>query len=301
MSGGTAHPPRRPQCVCPWCSAAAEWKDGRLHDDPLGVGARDDARARLPHRRPARRLARPTPTRRRCGAPRPRRCARGSPGPRRTARSRSTSSCGAWTEDVLPFMSRVRAPALLRLHPRQRHLARRARRLHRERGEHLRGLAGWRRPARARSSSRCSAGSRTGSATRRRRGGMLVSGGSAANMTALACAREALVGAMTRRPRRLRLRPGALVARARRRASSASGPSRCACCRSTTASGSRPATLAARDRGRRARRPPAALRLRQRRQRRTPARSIRCRSSPRSAASTASGCTSTPPTAGSPR
>ena len=46
--------------------------------------------------------------------------------------------------------------------------------------------------------------------------GLLVSGGSAANLTALACAREAHVGVDVRRPRRLRLRPGALVDRASR-------------------------------------------------------------------------------------
>ena len=45
--------------------------------------------------------------------------------------------------------------------------------------------------------------------------GVLVSGGSAANMTALACAREALLGADDRPGRRLRVRPGALVAGAR--------------------------------------------------------------------------------------
>ena len=46
-------------------------------------------------------------------------------------------------------------------------------------------------------------------------GGSLVSGGSAANMTALACAREALRRADAGRPRALRLRPGALLGRAR--------------------------------------------------------------------------------------
>ena len=44
---------------------------------------------------------------------------------------------------------------------------------------------------------------------------MLVSGGSAANLTALACAREARVGAMDEQRRRLHVRPDALVAGAR--------------------------------------------------------------------------------------
>ena len=47
-------------------------------------------------------------------------------------------------------------------------------------------------------------------------GGSLVTGGSAANLTALVCAREARRPVAKRRPRRLRLRPGALVDRTRR-------------------------------------------------------------------------------------
>ena len=46
--------------------------------------------------------------------------------------------------------------------------------------------------------------------------GVLVSGGSAANLTAMACAREALVGAMSGDARRLRLRAGPLLAGAGR-------------------------------------------------------------------------------------
>ena len=75
--------------------------------------------------------------------------------------------------------------------------------------------------------------------------GVLVCGGSAANMTALACAREALLGAMSRptwsptcptRPTpRWRARPGC----------SASGPTRCACCRSDERFRMRPRRCAA--------------------------------------------------------
>ena len=46
--------------------------------------------------------------------------------------------------------------------------------------------------------------------------GVLVSGGSAANLTALACAREARIGPMDEKRRRLHVRPDALVRRARR-------------------------------------------------------------------------------------
>ena len=55
------------------------------------------------------------------------------------------------------------------------------------------------RPGRASSSSSSSTGSRSGSATRRRPAACSPRGGSAANMTALACARESLVGAMSGR------------------------------------------------------------------------------------------------------
>ena len=130
--------------------------------------------------------------------------------------------------------------------------------------------------------------------------GILVSGGSAANMTALACARESLVGADVRRPRRLRLRPGALLARA--------GGSR-------PRLPTRPGARAARRRGlhgsspaRSPRRskptgPPAAGRSS------SPSSGGSTSTgaidplprSPRSAASAARGCTSTPPTAASRR
>jgi aromatic-L-amino-acid decarboxylase len=66
--------------------------------------------------------------------------------------------------------------------------------------------------------------------------GLLVSGGSAANMTAVACARETLLGAMSDQvvayvsDQAIRHWPGP-------RASSASGPTRCAYCRSTNATG----------------------------------------------------------------
>ena len=97
-------------------------------------------------------------------------------------------------------------------------------------------------------------GSRTGSAIRPRRRASLVTGGSAANLTALACARETLVGSMRDDLVDLRLRPGALVARAggpKHMASSrtGSGP---AGGRGTCASS--PSTARRRDRGRRGRR-----------------------------------------------
>ena len=58
---------------------------------------------------------------------------------------------------------------------------------------------GWRPPARRSSSCRCSTGSATGSGCPDTAGGTLLSGGSAANMTALAVARESLVGGMNER------------------------------------------------------------------------------------------------------
>ena len=85
--------------------------------------------------------------------------------------------------------------------------------------------------------------------------GILVGGGSAANLTALACARETLVGADVRRRRRLRLRPGALVARRAPRACSAFAPTSCACCRSDAGFRLDPRSARRRDRRRRARRP----------------------------------------------
>ena len=89
---------------------------------------------------------------------------------------------------------------------------------------------------------------------------------------------------MTDRRRRLRLRPGALVDRARRPRCSASAPTRCACCRPTRDYRLRAEALAeAIDADVRAGRAPA-VRRRPRRVRRTPARSTRSPSWPASAA-----------------
>ena len=92
--------------------------------------------------------------------------------------------------------------------------------------QRLRRLAGWSPRARARSSCRCSTGSRSGSATRRRAAGILLERRVGREHDgARVRARDARRGD-ARRPRRLRLRPGALLARRAPRARSASGPTR---------------------------------------------------------------------------
>ena len=99
--------------------------------------------------------------------------------------------------------------------PACRTFAGRARRLHRVGAQHLRRAldgGGGPEPARA---GRARLVQGVDRLSGRRRRACCVSGGSAANMTALACAREALLGPMTRPRRRLRLRPGALVDRPR--------------------------------------------------------------------------------------
>ena len=138
----------------------------------------------------------------------------------------------------------LRAPALLRLRPVRRHVARRARRLRRERVQRLRGLVagvGGADAARARG-ARLVQGldrlpGRGGGLARHRRLGR------EPDRDRLR-ARGARRGD-ARRPRRLRLRPGALLDRSRGARCSASGPTSCACCRSTTSCASSPATLAA--------------------------------------------------------
>ena len=130
--------------------------------------------------------------------------------------------------------------------------------------------------------------------------GILVSGGSAANMTALACAREALLGAMSdelvayvsdqahssmaRAARILGFRPDQLRV--------LPSDDRSRLCPDVLAARWTPTS------------PPACPPLfvrRGRRARPTPAPSTRSRSWRRSAASAASGCTSTAPTAASRR
>ena len=114
--------------------------------------------------------------------------------------------------------------------------------------------------------------------------GILVSGGSAANMTALACARESLVGPMS----------DDLVAYVPDQAhSSVARAARVLGFRPSqvrvlpVGEGFRldPATLRGAIESDRGRRPPAAVRLASAAAARAPARSIRCRRSPRSAAS----------------
>ena len=130
-----------------------------------------------------------------------------------------------------PVREPLGSPPLLRVRPVRRHVARRARRLRRERVQRLRGLVDGIGRAERSSSSRSSAGSRTGSATRPRPAARSSTGGSAANLTALVCAREARAGvdaattssstSPTRRTRRsharahprLPTRPGARASR----------------------------------------------------------------------------------------
>ena len=114
------------------------------------------------------------------------------------------------------------------------------------------------------------------------------------NLTALACARETPRRPDARRPRALRLRPGALVGRPRGADARLPARARCACCRSTRRSAStrqrsRAAMEADVAAAADARSSSSASGGRDEHRRGRPA----CRSSPRSAASTACGCTST--------
>ena len=140
-----------------------------------------------------------------------------APGDARRRRSRP-SSTRSWTgleRDVLPFVARHQPSRVPRVHPGRGHVARGARRSDRERAQRGHLLVARARRARARSSSWCSTGFARGSAIRRAAAGVLVSGGSAANLTALACAREARIGADGRAGGRLHVGPDPLVARAR--------------------------------------------------------------------------------------
>ena len=101
------------------------------------------------------------------------------------------------------------------------------------------GLVDGGAPAPAVWSSSCWTGSSAGSVIRRDARGSLVSGGSAANITALACARESLLGADERSRRRLHVRPGPLLDRARRAAARLPAPTSCASCRPTASTGCR--------------------------------------------------------------
>ena len=113
------------------------------------------------------------------------------------ARGRSTSSSRGSRRDVLPFMSRGDHPRFFAFIPSAGTWPGALGDFIASALQRLRGLVdGVGRPEPARARGR-SAGSRTGSATRPRPPASLVSGGSAANMTALACAREALVGSMS--------------------------------------------------------------------------------------------------------
>ena len=126
--------------------------------------------------------------------------------------------------------------------------------------------------------------------------GVLVSGGSAANLTAIACAREAIVGPMS--PRIVAYASDQTHSSARPRGAPSRVPP-------GSAPGDRdgpPVPDARRrprggDRRRRGRGPPALPRDRERAARRTRARSTTCRGWPGSAASAGSGSTSTGRTA----
>ena len=258
--------------------------------------SRGDARARLSHGRPAgRRLPRAVPPIRRASPAEMRARLRG-PAPAARALRRVLDGLD---RDVLPFASRDGHPAVLRLRPVRRHVPGAL-------GDFIASAcnvyagswleAAGPQTARARGARLVQGVGRLPG----RAAGTLVSGGSAANLTALACAREALVGPMgddlviyvsdqahssiARAARLLGFRPDqvrvlpvdeVLPARPRARSRRRSTPTQAAAC--------------------------AVARRGRARERRTPARSTRWTSSPSSAASAASGCTSTRPTAASPR
>ena len=267
--------------------------------NPLALDPRGHARDGPPHGRPAGRAARRRRRGRPCAARRPAEMAARLPFGAPEAPQGFDALLGTLRARRAALHGAARPPRLHGVRPVLRHVPGRARRLHRLRAEHLRGHLDGGRRARASSSWSCSTGSRSGSAIRARRPALLVSGGSAANLTALACAREALLGPMDDRAVVYVGDQGhASIARAARVLGFR--PDRCACSRATTTTGCGPRGRRARSRptrraggGRCWWRPPPA--------RRTPARSTRSRTSPRSAASTASGCTSTRPTAASPR
>ena len=130
--------------------------------------------------------------------------------------------------------------------------------------------------------------------------GSLVSGGSAGNLTALACARETLAGPM-RDDLVLYVSDQAHSSVARAARILGFRPEQVRVLPSDESFRLAPRTLRGRDGGGRAARPDAVRRRGAGRERPTPARSTRSTSSPRSAASAGPGCTWTRPTAVSPR
>ena len=125
----------------------------------------------------------------------PRRCSERLTGRRRRPRAVRARCSSGLERDVLPFTSRDEPPALLRVRPRRGTWPGALGDFDRERVQRLRRLVdgvGRAEPGRARG-ARLVQG--VGRLPGRGRRASLVSGGSAANMTALACAREALVGA----------------------------------------------------------------------------------------------------------
>ena len=280
MSRGTAHPPTGAAMRVPVVSDGREWKDGRLHEDPLGVGR--ETMRELGYRTVDLlvELARRTPTRRRSGGRRRRRCAARLRGPAPDAPEPFERDPRRPRSGRPPVREpRATTRGFFAFIPGVRHLARRARRLDRERAERLRGLVdggGRPEPGRARGARLVQASGSAipadgGRGARQRRLG-------GEHDRARVRARGARRRPMTRRRRRLRLRPGALVARARGAACSASGPTRCACCpvdgriSARAATRSRPRSTPTRGAGRR----PLFV-VGERRARRTPARSTRCR------------------------
>ena len=244
----------------------------------------------------------PIRRRRRCGV-RP----RGTGGADRRGRSGAPAAAGtSCSRDARPERAALhessRAPALLRVHPRVVHVP-----------------GGARRPdRRARSTSMSAAGASAAGPSRlelvvldwfkqwigypdRRPRGVLVSGGSAANVTALACARETLVGAGLRPRGHLRLRSDPLVGRAGGPAARVRVASESAASRPTTGTG----CVSTRWSGRSTEDTRAGPAAADRRRQRGRDEHRRDRSAPGARgdlrASAACGCTSTPPTAGSRR
>ena len=159
-------------------------------------------------------------------------------------RGRSRSSSRTVARDVLPFRSRVHHPAFFAFIPGSGTWPGAL-------GDLVASAAtstparGWSRPGRAQLELEVLALVQgMDRLPAREPGGMLVSGGSAANMTALACARETIARARWRRISSPTSRPGALVARARRARARLRAGAGARAARSTTSIGSRPRALA---------------------------------------------------------